>query len=93
MSLPYRLWKARGLKARCTILRLSGPSLYKGIGRAAASTKSGLGPRQRARRSYRAENALFSNDPAVPGQLTDFRGSARKELSRFSLDKIFGDFV
>ena len=91
MSLPYRLWKARGLKARCTTL--SGPSLYKGIERAAASTKSGLGPRQRARRSYRAENALFSNDPAVPGQLTDFRGSARKELSRFSLDKIFSDFV
>jgi hypothetical protein len=25
--------------------------------------------------------------------LTDFRGSARKELSRFSLDKIFSDFV
>jgi len=30
---------------------------------------------------------------AVTGRLTDFRGSARKELSRFSLDKIFSDFV
>jgi len=26
-------------------------------------------------------------------QLTDFRGNARKELSRFSLNKIFSDFV
>ena len=25
--------------------------------------------------------------------LTDFRGSARKELNRFSLDKVLSDFV
>jgi hypothetical protein len=45
--------------------------------------------------AYRLKSSATSSltRPQASFQLIDFRGSACKELGRFSLDKIFSDFV